>query len=278
LLGQRGISKIQQHHPRAALQVDQHVVRVDIAVQDPPRMHVREDPGELQPDLRDLGEAQPVRIGEPAEFHGRHARGAGHGNVGGLGALHIVVEARDARVIEQGEQLRLAPKAVGVIGVRRAEELERDLVAAAAMHRMEDFTPCAGTHHGEPLVAAVEQRRWPMLGVRSADRCQRTAELGGRLRAIAGLERQRRGEDDGQVDRCIADGIDLAERPHRVDARQCAGAQLVEGDPEAVDVEALVRRHQARLHRHIRGCADRHTGVGPSTRRLGRRTGQLVPV
>ena len=67
-------------------------------------------------------------------------------------------------------------------------------------------------------------------------------------------------------------------RPHRVDAGQHAGAQLVEGDPEAVDVEALVRRGQARLHRHIGGRADRHAGVGPSTWRLGRRTGQLVPV
>jgi hypothetical protein len=143
---------------------------------------------------------------------------------------------------------------------------------------MEHLATGPGAQHGDALVAAVEQRRGRVLGVRSADRRQGPAELGGSLGAIAGLERQRGGEDDGQVGRRVAGGVDLTERAHRVDAGQLAGAQLVERDPEAVHIEALVRRHQARLHRHVGGRADRHACIGPPTRRLGRRIhGLLVP-
>jgi hypothetical protein len=77
-LGQRGTTKVQQRDPRAALQIDQDVVRVDVAVHNAARVHVGEDPGELQADLRDLDMTQPARVRQEAELRGRHARRTGH--------------------------------------------------------------------------------------------------------------------------------------------------------------------------------------------------------
>jgi hypothetical protein len=129
---------------------------------------------------------------------GEHSRAAGRPGAcamamyGGLGLRCVVVEARQRRMVEGLEQLRLAREAEGVVGVVGPEELQDDVVAGAAVHREVRVRLGAGARQPDQLVAAIDPRRGrAALRVRRANCRERAPQLGRGLRAVLGLERQR---------------------------------------------------------------------------------------
>ena len=67
------------------------------------------------------------------------------------------VDRGDVRVIERGEQLRLALQTAHVlriVGNRRGQDLERDLAVEPGVGRAVDLTHAAGTERRDDLVDA----------------------------------------------------------------------------------------------------------------------------
>ena len=274
-VGEGGGAEVDQGDSRRAQEVDEHVVGVDVAVQHAAAVQAGEHARELAADLDNLAVVEPDLVAGQAEAGRGYARGAGHGDVGLLGLGGVVEEARQAGDVEQGQQLGLAFEAEDVVRVRRAQELEREVVAAAAVVGEVHLPLGAGAEHADELVAAVEARGGAPLGVGVADRREGAAQLGGALGAVAGLEREGGGEDQAEVGRRVAAVVDLVQRAQWLDPRELAGEQLVEGDAEAEHVEALVGGGEAGLEREVAGRADRQAHRGAAAR-LGDEAGGVA--
>ena len=121
---------------RAALRMHQHVVWLEVAMQQPARVHVGQrarNTGENidcichreRPGSHDLG-----KRGRLDEFHGDVHRG--------VGEQHIV-DSDDSRVVEPGEGLGLALKPVAQLGEVHSDVARDDGVGEALAARREEF-------------------------------------------------------------------------------------------------------------------------------------------
>jgi hypothetical protein len=102
-------------------------------------------------------------------------------------------------VAELGQEGRLAGESAGIVGVRRAQEFERQVMPTSAVTRVVHIAASARANHGDPLIAGVQQRRRGLFGVRHEHRLERPAELRGGLRAIIGVDGERRGQDCAEI-------------------------------------------------------------------------------
>ena len=112
---------------RVALVVDEDVGRLDVAVDDTRAVRRLQRAAQLIDHRGGLRGAQGVVF-----EHGRQAPASHqpHHEVRRTGLAPIVVERNDVRVLELGDQLRLGLEAsdeVGVVGVLRSDDLDRDL-------------------------------------------------------------------------------------------------------------------------------------------------------
>jgi hypothetical protein len=159
------------HRGRLVL-VDQHVLRLEVAVDDAGRVRVRERVGERPSHQHaELGEAEADR-GRPGA-----QRAAAH-ELGDEVALHrgvagVVVDLDDGRVGQACHRARLAREAGARVGRRgevRVQQLHRHLAVergvaaavddrhAAAPHLLEELVPAQHPdHRGAPSMVGVRQ-------------------------------------------------------------------------------------------------------------------------
>ena len=148
-LGRSGARDPEVRDLRAPLVVDDHVVRLDVAVHDP--APVREARG-----LEDLqhqvdGER---RLERPVVAHDLLEVAAGqelHRDVVGAVPLAAVEHADDVRVLQPGGARGLAPEALdelGVLGEAPVEQLQRDLAAELGVLGAGTRRPCRPSRAG----------------------------------------------------------------------------------------------------------------------------------
>ena len=138
---------------------DEHVVRLDVAVDDP--VPVRE--AERLQQLLRVGDRRVDR--ERAARHDQLLEAAPldhlHGDVVGALRLAAVVDGDDVRMREPGGRLRLAPEALDeevVLRVALVQDLDGDAAAELLVLGEVDVGHAAGAELPQDPVAAVEER------------------------------------------------------------------------------------------------------------------------
>ena len=147
------------HHLDAALAVDDHVVRLDVAVDDP--VPVRE--AERREDLARVVDRDPERrrAARDEQLLQRPPLDVLHRDVVRPLRLAAVVDRDDARMREAGGVLRLAAEALDELVVARVpvvEDLDRDAAPELLVVREVDVRHPAGAELPDDQVAPVEER------------------------------------------------------------------------------------------------------------------------
>ena len=145
-------------HLHAALAVDDHVVRLDVAVDDP--VAVRE--AERREDLPRVVDRDPERrrAARDEQLLERAPLEVLHRDVVGALGLAAVVDRDDVRVREPGGVLRLAAEALDellVAGVPVVEDLDRDAPAELLVFGEIDVRHAARAELPDDQVAPVEE-------------------------------------------------------------------------------------------------------------------------
>ena len=153
----------------AAVVADEHVVRLDVAVDDAVLVGVAQAGEHLHRDRdRALGRERALLLDDLLE---RAPLEVLHRDVRAAVGLAAVVDGDDVRVVEARGGLRLAPEALdelAVLGVALGHDLERDLAAEARVLGQVDRRHAADAQAPEHAVAAVE--RLAALGVLAGHR------------------------------------------------------------------------------------------------------------
>ena len=143
----------------AALLVDHHVVRLDVAVDDPALVGVAGGAQDLQHDVdRRLRRRRAALADDVLE---RAPADQLHRDVVGAVPLAAVEDADDAGVLQARRAGRLAPEALDerdVLGQVAVEQLERDAAPELLVLGLVDVGHPAGAELGDDLVAAVDHR------------------------------------------------------------------------------------------------------------------------
>ena len=143
----------------AALAVDEDVVRLDVAVDDP--VPVRE--AQRREDLARVLDATLTGAGPrpTIELLQRAPVEVLHRDVVRVLRLAAVVDRDDVRMVQRGGVLRLAPEPLDellVVRVAVVEDLDRDAAAELLVLREVDVGHPAGAELADDLVAPVEER------------------------------------------------------------------------------------------------------------------------
>ena len=147
--GERTVARRRLEQPRdaevgqlgAAVVAHEHVLGLDVAVDDAARVRVGERVAELARDHHRLAGRQRQPLGERAARHQLHHDVALAGRRGAE-----VVDADDAGVLEPRQRARLAREASAEVGIGRAlgpQHLDRDVAAEAIVVRAEDAAHAA---------------------------------------------------------------------------------------------------------------------------------------
>ena len=159
LAGGAGARDAEVHHLDAALAVDDHVVRLDVAVHDP--VPVRE--AQRREDLARVVDRDPERrrAARDEQLLQRPALDVLHRDVVGALGVAAVVDRDDVRMREPGGVLGLAPEPLHellVAGVAVVEDLDRDAAAELLVHGEVDVRHPSGAELPADQIAPVEER------------------------------------------------------------------------------------------------------------------------
>ena len=175
------------------------------------------------------------------------------------------VDGGDVRVVERGEQMRLAleaPQAVGVLGHLRRQDLDRDVAVEVRVGRAVDLAhPAGAERRGDPVVRQrpADQRSLPWTGAdyeapRAPDyRPTRPSLLGQHLARVdargaargqrAGDERHEREQQRDAGDDAQVGGLDAEQLALEAAAQQRTRPRRRAAKPDAEQQQALAQ-HQ----------------------------------